>query len=255
VNPGRIPDARVSFFEDRTSEPVRLDITIDVYGRDAASVNRIEERLAAQGVIEFRVVAHKSVPEEAPQDVMTLPTRPKASAQHAHDTAADEAATQKPAAAKKAEWIAVAPRAVREFLDDYGTPRNYYVTRTSQSAALEALVLMDDFHIDGDDIARVELGDYGDGVTISFNSRGAEKMRKLTSNPQYLKSGWDEEIRRLAIIVDDEIYMLHQLGAIITDKLELRGNLTEDESRTLVAILKTGPLPATLTQTSRKDLD
>jgi SecD/SecF fusion protein len=97
----------------------------------------------------------------------------------------------------------------------------------------------------GDDLASAAMEfDKQGGPTVAFRltPSGAQKMVRLTSVNQPI----GEFHRRMAIIMDGKVISAPQLNSPISSQGQITGRFTRDEVEFLVTILRSGRLPATL---------
>ncbi|NIP86881.1 MAG: protein translocase subunit SecD [Planctomycetales bacterium] len=124
------------------------------------------------------------------------------------------------------------------------TADGYWPTRPRQDGGKDALVIIDDLHVDGSYLTRASP-DFRDGqlaVGFNFNAGGAKKFGALTS-ANVRESG---RKRRLGIILDEELLSAPNLNSVIRESGQITGDFTQAEVDELVGILNAGSLPAAL---------
>ncbi|MCA9132109.1 MAG: protein translocase subunit SecD [Planctomycetales bacterium] len=101
--------------------------------------------------------------------------------------------------------------------------------------------------VTGDDLFSAQTGFEKTGqpiVEFRLNSTGANKMLSMTSRNQP-----DGEFhRRMAIIMDKKVLSAPQLNSPISNSGQISGRFTKEEVDFLVTILRSGRLPATLSE-------
>ena len=100
--------------------------------------------------------------------------------------------------------------------------------------------------VNGDDLASAttEFGKAGYEVSFRLNTAGANRMLYLTS-----VNGPDGQFhRRMAIIMDEKVLSAPQLNSPISSSGVITGNFSKEEVDFLVTILRSGRLPATLSE-------
>ena len=101
--------------------------------------------------------------------------------------------------------------------------------------------------VSGDDLASAQTGFEKNGqpiVEFRLNSDGASKMLAMTSRA----TPTGEFRRRMAIIMDKQVLSAPELRSSIAGSGQISGNFTKDEVDFLVTILRSGRLPATLSE-------
>ncbi len=99
--------------------------------------------------------------------------------------------------------------------------------------------------VNGDDLASAQTGFEKNGqpiVEFRLNTQGASKMLAMTSRAT--PSG--EFRRRMAIIMDKKVLSAPELRSSIAGSGQITGNFTKEEVDFIVTILRSGRLPATL---------
>lgn len=112
--------------------------------------------------------------------------------------------------------------------------------------ALEAVAEKPYAVVNGDDLASAsaEFGKSGYEVSFRLNTTGANRMLNLTA-----ANGPDGQFhRRMAIIMDEKVLSAPQLNSPISSSGVITGNFTKEEVDFLVTILRSGRLPATLSE-------
>ncbi|MDH3717565.1 MAG: protein translocase subunit SecD [Planctomycetota bacterium] len=124
------------------------------------------------------------------------------------------------------------------------TAGGYWPTRLREDGGKDALVIIDDLHVDGSYLTRAspEFRDGQMAVGFNFNASGAKKFGALTS-ANVRESG---RKRRLGIILDEELLSAPNLNSVIRESGQITGDFTQAEVDELVGILNAGSLPAAL---------
>lgn len=112
--------------------------------------------------------------------------------------------------------------------------------------ALEAVAGKPYAVVNGDDLASAaaEFGKSGYEVSFRLNTTGANAMLNLTA----ANTPDGNFHRRMAIIMDDKVLSAPQLNSPISSSGIITGNFTKEEVDFLVTILRSGRLPATLSE-------
>lgn len=187
--------------------------TVELPGADLADAEEAQRALAATGHLEMRILARKGV-DDAVIDQATA----------ANATGDEPNATFK--------WVRLDPKRV--------PPDPQMALRDAAGGAQEALVLIGEDDVRGEDLASVTEGrdeSLRPMIQGSLQEPGAFKMGALTSN---------NIDRHLGIILDDDLLSAPQIRSKISRDLQITGQFTEDEVKLIVAVLKAGSLPARL---------
>jgi SecD/SecF fusion protein len=102
-------------------------------------------------------------------------------------------------------------------------------------------------NVNGDDLASAQTGFEKNGqpiVEFRLNTEGASKMLAMTSRA----TPTGEFRRRMAIIMDKKVLSAPELRSSIAGSGQITGNFTKEEVDFLVTILRSGRLPATLSE-------
>jgi preprotein translocase subunit SecD len=248
VNNGRRKVAQVKMQQAMHYETQATRIEIGVYGDDPLVANRIEERLAAKGKIEFAILA------DSEKDAALIA---RAQAIPGTDVPAENAKPENdgsplPAVAR---WVRVSHRTERSLQDAFGAYRDF-VTRRKTAEGLEILVLVDPLNVTEKEISRARVESSRDTsgvqVDIALNSEGARKMRSLTSRPEYLYTAF--KTRRLGVVVDDVLLTAPHLRDVLADRLQISGDFSLDEANDFVSLVRAGKAPESIKQVSRKTI-
>ena len=114
-------------------------------------------------------------------------------------------------------------------------------------SGLELLVADDPYQIDNNLIVEVTAGrDQGGRPNISFrlSEKGGEMMRGLTT--ENLPDPTTRRTRKLAILVNGEVYSTPAIQSTIGERGEITGDFTEKEAEDLASVLNGGKLPVAL---------
>jgi SecD/SecF fusion protein len=205
-------------------------IRVVVRSRDSVLAKHVEDSLAAQGALEFRVLANNK------RDVGVVE---RARANNAETVRDNE---QKPVA----RWVPVEPRA-----KDVFAVSQSYVNRT-RDGELEVLVLLDDENINGSMIesARASADSQGQpAVAFQLTPIGARRMGELTSANLPDR---ENQRKQMGIIVNGQLYSAPTIDGMIYDRGEITGVFTFEETARLAAALDGGAIPVPLKLVSRE---
>lgn len=208
-------------------------IEIGVYGHARGDVERVRDRLAVMGKLEFRIVADDRFDAELIEIANDPDQTPKAKVFVRTDDGKREWAAQ---------WCAVAP-------EELGNLRDEHIgLREHQPADPQVLVLMDGLNVTGADLASVRPSRDDRGrpsIYFALSSDGTRRFGQLTG--ANLPDPSDPSlVRHLAIIFDGEIRSAPTVRSRIAGCGEIQGDFTEDEVDVLCATLSAGTLPARL---------
>ena len=203
-------------------------IVVELSDSDATLADKAKQALSQPGNLEFRIVADKQIDEHVVLIKIAL-------AQPAN---------------KREREVRDADKELRGKFVKLGPPpqcADSAVRRKNKEGRDEVLVVIDDFNVTGQYLKSVSaaISNEGDAVGFSFDEKGAQKFGELTErNLPDPVSGKGHE---LAVIVDDQLFS----AAVIRSKIGSSGQITnpkftQAEIKNLVAILKSGPLPAKL---------
>ncbi len=147
---------------------------------------------------------------------------------------------------KKAEWVTYDEK-------EFGPPSasdNRILKRTAGEVP-EALVLIDDWNVTGDDLKSATKGvdeNGGPAVHFTFNNRGAAHFGQLTGDN--LPNRATNTFRYLGIVLDKRLISAPRINSKITDNGMISGGgMTVPEVDHIVSILQSGKLPASLNKT------
>lgn len=147
--------------------------------------------------------------------------------------------------ALKARWIHVGP-------GEDGKPRvrdaGAVWRESRRGEGIDVLVMIDPQNVEGRYLksARTQIGqDLKNSVDFGFNSEGARLFGILTGNN--LPKG--SLIRKLGIVLDDQILSAPNLQSRISDRGQITGDFSKAEVEWLVGVLDAGSLPAKLNPT------
>jgi preprotein translocase subunit SecD len=205
-------------------------IRVVVRSRDAVLAKHVEDSLAAQATLEFRVLADN----KRDADVVELARASKA------EIVLDN--EHKPVA----RWVPVEPRAKDVFADS-----QRYVNRTRDGES-EVLVLLDDENINGAMIESAKASADSQGqpaVAFQLTPIGARRMGELTSANLPDR---ENQRRQMGIIVDGRLSSAPTINGMIYDRGEITGVFTFVETARLAAALDGGAIPVPLKLISRE---
>ena len=220
INPTGITDVTI-----RAMGKNRVEITLP--HASAEDVAHYERILTSVGSLEFHVLANRrDHPEMLARGKETFP-----------GPVAEGGRTV-------ARWVPIARSAEAEFSAAGGV-----AVRRERNGREYVLVADDPYHVTGDYLQRAESTFDQSGVPavgFHFNAEGARRFAKLTGRNLPAADGFE---RRLAIILDGEVYSAPAIRAEISSNGIITGNFTQREVNDLVAVLNAGSLPATLIKT------
>jgi len=143
----------------------------------------------------------------------------------------------------RAKWVPVEPK----YEDQYRN-RGFAVRPSpTNKDRIEVLVVVDRNNVTGDYLRSVSQGFDRRGqlaVNFRFNSRGAQLFGRLTG--ENTPDPNTDFKRQLGIILDGSLYNAPNIQSRITESGEISGSFTKDEIDDLIAVLRAGSLPATL---------
>lgn len=116
------------------------------------------------------------------------------------------------------------------------------------------LVVQDPFNVTGEFLNRAEVTTDergGRAVGFHFNAVGGSQFGKLTGLNMPAEDGFE---RRLAIILNGEVYSAPNLRDQITNNGIITGTFTQQEVEELVQVLNAGSLPGELVKTPASEL-
>ena len=218
-----------------------MDVTIRTVGTDQVEiiiprakqedVARCKRILTSVGSLEFRILANRRDHEpliEAAQAAFPRSLEQKGEV--------------------RARWLRVARSA------EPITAHGEIVLRGTPKRGSMVLAVMDDFDVTGELLRRAQptVDDFGrPAVGFHFGSEGARRFGALTEMNVPAADGFE---RRLAILLDREVYSAPGLRDRISDNGIITGDFTEQEVDDLVAVLNAGSLPASLESTPASEL-
>lgn len=245
-------------------------IEITVPNVDEFELKEIKDLLKNSGVLEFRIVAntrdHQDIIELAKQQAVTNAV-PKAAVTNAEGRVVGQWYTVG-REDKKVQGVfplktPVLGDTIRDSYtgkiitnpnlnmdEDYALEKWMQRNNVQQIDVLMALEMLGKPYplVNGDDLASAQTGFEKTGepiVEFRLNAVGAKKMLGMTSRNQ--PEG--EFHRRMAIIMDRKVLSAPQLNSPISNQGQISGRFTKEEVDFLVTILRSGRLPATLSET------
>jgi SecD/SecF fusion protein len=148
-----------------------------------------------------------------------------------------------------ARWVPVAKDATREM-----TPHGQVAIQADDKGQLYVLVDQDPFNVTGEYLQRAEPTNDERGrlaVGFHFNSKGANLFGTLTAKNMPAEDGFE---RRLAIILNGEIYSAPNLHDQISSNGIISGSFTQETVKDLVNVLNAGSLPGVLEKIPASEL-
>ncbi len=232
INPGGVREISITKLGAQ-------QIQVIIPNAEEAEVARIERVISESGALTFRILASRLYP----QDSQIIAQAGKEPGRDIRDAAGR----------LQARWVPVYESEKEQFV---GNPD--IVTRQRPDQSWDVLVLFNDgVDITGDFLSYIGPGmdDKGQqGVSFRFNTIGARKFQRLTTNNRP-DSSQARLKRQLGIILNDSLYSAPSIDAVISASgiitfgsrhtAEARAQLQKDIAD-LIAILDAGALPADL---------
>ena len=239
INQGRSKSGRVRRLDDRRIE-------IAVFGNDPEKVRRIERLLKRAGTLELRILAnqhdHKSLIERAQREDAGVLKDAKGNVQAwwvpVHD-------------ATTLEGQQVGYPAIMPSLEIAKRTR-----KRGQRELTEVLVVKDPFDVVGAYLEKAapDRDDFGRPcVGFVLNAAGAQRLGALTS--ENVPDALQDFARRLAIIVDGQLYSAPAIESPISERGQITGSFTREQAAELADVLNAGPLPARIKQVDKRVVD
>ena len=224
LNGGKEKLAKVKKLDER-----RIEVVL-VHPSDAEN-DRVKRLLARPGTLEFRIVADNRV-DKAIID--------RARKDESKDVVLD-------AAGKKAAWW-VPVKDVKSLEGAVEFPDLAVRTKKKDARKVtEILVLADAQNVTGDYLTRVEADVDQQGkptVNFAFSKKGGELFGTLTG--EHLPDPDTGIRRKLAIILDGEVFSAPSLMSTIRDRGQITGQFTKVEVSDLAKTLNAGSMPGRL---------
>ncbi len=244
-------------------------IEITVPNVDEYELKKIKDLLKNSGQLEFRIVAntrdHQDIIALAKQQALSSAV-PKADVLNADGTAVGRwVAVAREVEKKQGVYPLQTPvlndtlrdaftgkiieRPALNFEEDYALEKWMDRSGIKEIDVLMALEMLGKPYavVNGDDLFSAQTGFEKTGrpiVEFRLNTAGANKMLEMTSRNQP-----DGEFhRRMAIIMDKKVLSAPQLNSPISNSGQITGQFTKEEVDFLVTILRSGRLPATLSE-------
>lgn len=236
-------DKMVTALNKRINPTGVVDVTIRGIGRDRVEiiipraaqqeVERCKRILTTVGSLEFRILANQR--------------------DHAALIAQAKATFPRPVMSGEkiqARWVPIDQRSV----SDFGPHGGVAVQTNPADGRMYALVYQDVYNVKGDDLSRTGVTEERGqpAVSFHFNAAGASRFGNLTAKFAPEPDGSFE--RRLAVILNGEIYTAPNLHATITSDGVISGHFTQETAQDLVAVLNAGSLPGELVKTPASEL-
>ncbi len=230
----KVVEQRLNGGKEKLAKVKRLDdarIEVDLVTRTAAASERVKQLLARPGTLEFRIVADiridKAIIDRARKD-------------ETKDVVLDDAGK------KVACWVPV--KNFKELAGQAEFPHFAVRTKKKDYAEVkEVLVLADADDVTGDYLKQVKAAVDSNEmpcVNFTFNKKGGELFGKLTgANLPDRSSG---VIRRLAIILDGQLFAAPSVMSRIQDRGQITGRFSEQEVSDLAKTLNAGSMPGRL---------
>jgi preprotein translocase subunit SecD len=204
------------------------EISVAVYGYDAADLDRVKRMLSYTGLLEFRILANTHDHAELIKQAQASRSR--------------EVIDPKREGASKlaARWLAVAKKD-----EDPMRQNPLVVSRDDESGGLQVLVVQDDLDLTGEYLKSVQARYDQNGqpsVHFALDTNGSQKLGEITTAnlPDHVR-GFK---RQLAIILDGTIVTAPSINSVIYDECEITGTFTASETEELAAVLLAGPFSA-----------
>ncbi|HWB13301.1 MAG TPA: hypothetical protein VG826_29010 [Pirellulales bacterium] len=215
-----------------TAEVVDDQIRVGVFGSDQRSVDQVKDMIDRATVSEFRILADRRFDGR----LIDIATRPEA--------AKDRNVWRKPGDSSAAAcWCSVAETEAKRLASD-----RHLVTRRAEAGRTEALVLIDSYHVTGDDFDYARPASDQEGrpsVSFGLSADGARRMRRLTL--ENMPSGGDSKKQRvLGIVLEGEILSAAAIRSPIEHRGQITGSFSNEQVEDLSALLSVGSLPVHL---------
>jgi len=238
VNQGRYKRGRVRRLDEQRIE-------IGVFGNDPEKVRRIERLLERPGTLELRILAnqrdHKALIERAQREDAGVLKDAKGNVQ--------------------AWWVPVhdattleGPQAYPAFMPSLEIAQR--TRKQGQRQVTEVLVVKDPFDVVSAYLeeAALDRDDFGQPcVGFVLNAAGGQRLGALSS--ENVPDGLQDFARRLAIIVDGQLYSAPAIQGPISDRGQITGSFSREEAAELAEVLNAGPLPARIKQVDKRVVD
>ena len=220
INPSGVTDVTV-----RAVGSSRVEITLP--HASALDVERYKRILTSVGSLEFRILANRR--DDAALIDQAERTFPNPVVEGGRTLA---------------RWVPIAAAEQAGF-----SPGGEIALRADPKGRLLVLVVNDRYNVTGDFLSRAEstIDTMGrPAVGFHFNEEGARRFSQLTGENLPAPDGFE---RRLAIILDGQVYSAPAIRSRISSNGIITGNFTRQQVDDLVAVLNAGSLPATLIKT------
>jgi SecD/SecF fusion protein len=230
VNPGGQKEVTV-----RTHGVEQVEIIVPEV--EEAEVKRIERIITTTGNLQFRILAND-------RDDKELIERARAD-----DPNNEKMAVQDADGNLLAWWVPMKEGKEEGIGKDKDVCSR--VRTKGKRQITEVLVIPTQWNITGSYLTEARTGSDRQGrpcVNFTFNDEGGRLFGELTTEYKPQKTGAYEHLRRLGIILDDEMYSAPVIQSPIFTHGEITGNFSEDEVKALVNVLNAGRLPAALTK-------
>lgn len=225
VNPGGIKEVVVRPYGEN-------QIEIQIPEADEYELDRIKRIISQTGALEFRILATE-------RDDPDLAAR----AEETEGRDVVDRSGQQPRVIGR--WVPVHESITNQYRNS-----TEFVTRENRRGEVEVLVVVDaneKLWVTGDYLvdASAGLDERGQpAVDFRFNNQGALLFGELTSDN--LPDEVTGAQRHLGIVLDGILRSAPSIRSIITDRGEITGRFTEEETTELASILTAGKLPAAL---------
>jgi SecD/SecF fusion protein len=235
-------DRMVAAINRRVNPAGIMDVTVRGVGNDRVEiiipraakedVERYKRVLTSVGSLEFRILAnsrdHRLLIEQGEG------TFPNPVVQNGHVLA---------------RWVPVAAKA-------HGTIGGHggVVVRTDAQRGDYVLVVLDELNVTGELLWRAEstMDDHGQpAVSFQFGPVGAQRFARLTEQNRPDPDGFE---RRLAILLDGEVYSAPNLRDRISENGIITGSFSPQEVEDMVGVLNAGMLPGIMQKVPASEL-
>lgn len=217
INPGGVKELTIRQYGAEQIEVIIPEV-------DEREIEQVKKKISTSGLLEFRIVANPT----DDKDIIKVGQRTSGRDVYIGGRL-------------RGRWVKAGP----ELPQTLPPPEATY--RQAPDESVEILVRIDPFNVDGRylDRAGQGTGDRGElAVDFSFNAKGAELFRQLTS--RNLPDTTTNFFRHLGIVLDNEMLSAPRINSTIGGRGQITGSFTEDDVEFLVGVLNAGSLPATL---------
>lgn len=223
-----------------TAELVGDRVKVGIYGTEKKNVDRVKKLIAQAGVLEFRILADHRFDGK----LVALAEEDRFAGQR---DVRKKQSDEFPAA----QWCPIVAAESQRL-----TSEKNLVTRNTEAGTVEALVVIDPYHVTGDDFTKVYPDTDRNGqpcVFFELSADGARRMRRLTS--ENVPAGNDPiKVRLLGILLDGQLQTAPSIRSAIGARGAITGKYSEQEAADVSVILSAGSLPVHLDLVNESDV-